>query len=88
MKNLILNEKIIRKRMIDMEIKSINELSLKSGVSKPTIYDYLKGKTPLSAAFVRLCEYLQLEPYDVLIEEKNNTTEESYVSASNKMEWK
>ena len=58
MKKLILNEKELRKRMIDLDIKTINELSVNSGVSKPTIYEYLNGKSPLSAAFVRLCDYL------------------------------
>lgn len=46
MKKLILNEKELRKRMIDLDIKTINELSVNSGVSKPTIYEYLNGKSP------------------------------------------
>ena len=58
---LVVDEKIIRKRMVDLDIKSINELAAKSGVSKPTISDYLNGKTPLSSAFVRLCEFLELD---------------------------
>lgn len=73
MKTLIVDEKEIRKRMIDVGIKTINELSLKSGVSKPTIYDYLNGKTPLSVAFIRLCDCLELNPNDVLIEADNTT---------------
>ena len=59
MKNLILNEKEFRKKMIDSDIKTINELAAKAGVSKPTIYEYINGKSPLSAAFVRLCAYLK-----------------------------
>lgn len=55
--------------MVDLDIKSINELAAKSGVSKPTISDYLNGKTPLSSAFVRLCEFLELDQSEVL---KNN----------------
>lgn len=66
---LVVDEKIIRKRMVDLDIKSINELAAKSGVSKPTISDYLNGKTPLSSAFVRLCEFLELDQSEVL---KNN----------------
>ena len=54
MRNLILNEKALRKKMIDMDIKTINELATKAGVSKPTIYEYINGKSPLSAPFVRL----------------------------------
>ena len=68
MKHLIVDEKTIRKRMIDLNIKNIGELASKSGVSKPTIYDYLNGKTPLSSAFVRLCRYLDLDPSKTLIE--------------------
>ena len=68
MKYLIVDEKAIRKRMIDLDVKTISDLASKSCVSKPTIYDYLNGKTPLSVAFIRLCEYLQLNPSEVLIE--------------------
>lgn len=70
-KNLIVDEKVIRKKMIDMGIKSINELANKAGVSKPTIYDYLNGKTPLSAAFIRLCDFLEMEPAEALSEQDN-----------------
>lgn len=49
-------------------MKTISDLAFKSGVSKPTIYDYLNGKTPLSLAFIRLCEYLELNPSDILVE--------------------
>ena len=64
--------------MIDLEIKTINELALKSGVSKPTIYDYLNGKTPLSVAFIRLCDFLDLNPNDILIE-ADKPTEDTHV---------
>lgn len=66
MKNLIVDEKILRKKMIDLDIKSINELASKSGVSKPTIYEYLNKKSPLSATFVRLCDFLELDPSELL----------------------
>lgn len=68
MKNLIVDEKIIRKKMVDLNVKTISDLATKSGVSKPTIYEYLNKKTPLSIAFIRLCEYLDLNPNEVLIE--------------------
>lgn len=68
MKHLVVNEKVIRKRLIDLDVKTISDLAFKSGVSKPTIYDYLNGKTPLSLAFIRLCEYLELNPSDILVE--------------------
>ena len=68
MKNLVLNEKELRKKMIDLDIKTINELAIKAGVSKPTIYEYINGKSPLSSAFIRLCEYLNVNPHEILNE--------------------
>lgn len=76
MKNLILNEKELRKKMIDLDIKTINELATKSGVSKPTIYEYINGKSPLSATFIRLCNYLSIDPHEILIETETIFTEE------------
>ena len=76
MKNLVLNEKELRKRMIDLDIKTINELATKAGVSKPTIYEYINGKSPLSSAFVRLCEYLNVAQYEILIEIDTTSTED------------
>lgn len=76
MKNLILNEKELRKKMIDLDVKTINELATKSGVSKPTIYEYINGKSPLSAAFIRLCDYLNVDPHEILIESETTSTED------------
>lgn len=76
MKSLILNEKELRKKMIDLDIKTINELATKSGVSKPTIYEYINGKSPLSAAFIRLCDYLNVNPHEILVESETTSTEE------------
>ena len=76
MKNLILNEKELRKKMIDLDIKTINELAAKDGVSKPTIYEYINGKSPLSAAFIRLCDYLNVDPHEILIETETASMED------------
>ncbi|EFE87432.1 helix-turn-helix domain-containing protein [Fusobacterium periodonticum] len=76
MKNLILNQKKLRKKMIDLDIKNINELSIKAGVSKPTIYEYINGKSPLSTTFIRLCNYLDVDPYEILIEIEIKSMEE------------
>lgn len=76
MKNLILNEKELRKKMIDLDIKTINELATKAGVSKPTIYEYINGKSPLSAAFVRLCAYLNVAPHEILIKSETTSLED------------
>ena len=62
MKNLILNEKKLRKKMIDLDIKTINE--------------YINGKSPLSAAFVRLCNYLNVDPHEILIETETASKED------------
>lgn len=75
MKHLVADEKAIRRRMVDMDVKTISDLAAKSGVSKPTIYDYLNGKSPLSVAFVRLCEYLELNPSEVLMEAEDSMEE-------------
>lgn len=76
MKNLILNEKELRKKMIDLDVKTINELATKARVSKPTIYEYINGKSPLSAAFVRLCDYLNVDPHEILIETDTTSMED------------
>ncbi len=72
MKKYIVDQKAIRKLMIDKNIKSINELSRLSGVSKPKIYEFLNGKTPIQTTFVRLAKFLETEPDELIIEEKNN----------------
>ena len=61
MSSVYIDEKQLRRIMIDRDIKTINELSQKSGVSKPTIYDYINGKSPMSEAFLRLCKYLEVQ---------------------------
>ena len=62
--------------MIDLDIKTINELASKAGVSKPTIYEYINGKSPLSVAFIRLCDYLNVDPHEILIETETISTED------------
>lgn len=54
--------------MIDRDIKSINELSKQSMVSKPKIYEFLNGNTPMQTTFVRLANFFELQP-DELIKE-------------------
>lgn len=75
MNSLIIDEKKLRKLMIDLNIKTINDLALYSGISKPTIYEYLNGKSPLTTSFLRLCEYLHVSPSEVLIETTDKVTE-------------
>ncbi len=80
MKRIILNEKKLRKRMIDLDIKTINELATKSGISKPTIYEYLNGHSPVLSTYLKLCDFLDIHPMELLdycdneinLEEKNN----------------
>jgi transcriptional regulator with XRE-family HTH domain len=54
--------------MIDKNIKTINELSRLSGVSKPKIYEFLNGNTPLQTTFVRLAEFLEIDPNELIVE--------------------
>ena len=68
MKQFVVNEKKLRKLMIDCDVKTINDLSIKSKVSKPTIYDYINGRSPFSEAFIRLCDYLETSPIELLVE--------------------
>jgi len=68
MKKYIADEKKIRKTMIDKNIRTINELSRLSGVSKPKIYEFLNGKSPLQTTFVRLAEFLQIDPNELIVE--------------------
>ncbi len=48
MKNLVLNEKELRKKMIDLDIKTI----------------------------IRLCDYLNVDPHEILIETETTSTED------------
>ncbi len=68
MKKYIADEKKIRKTMIDKNIKTINELSRLSGVSKPKIYEFLNGNTPLQTTFIRLAEFLEIDPNELIVE--------------------
>lgn len=72
MKKYIADAKKIRKLMIDKDIKSINDLSRLSGVSKPKIYEYLNGHTPMQTTFVRLADYLETDPNQLIIEVDEN----------------
>lgn len=68
MKKYIADEKKIRKTMIDKNIKTINEFSRLSGVSKPKIYEFLNGNTPLQTTFIRLAEFLEIDPNELIVE--------------------
>ena len=60
------DENAMRERMKLKNIDSITELAIKSEVSKPKIHQYLRGDSPLATTFIRLCEYLNVEPNEVL----------------------
>ena len=79
MKRLIVDEKALRKTMIDREIKTINDLSSRAGVSKPTIYEYFRGKSPLSSAFVKLCDCLEVAPSELLREIEETEVQDTNV---------
>lgn len=67
MTKITVDSKTIRKRMIDKDIKALTELSQLSGVSKPKIHQYLSGKTPLATTFIRLCDFLELNPDELIL---------------------
>ena len=67
MTRITVDSKTIRKRMIDKDIKTLTELSQLSGVSKPKIHQYLSGKPPLATTFIRLCDYLELDPDELIL---------------------
>lgn len=71
MKKYIADEKKIRKLMIDKNIKSINELSKLSGISRPKLYEYLNGNTPMQNTFVRLADFFDLKPDELILEVDN-----------------
>jgi hypothetical protein len=73
MSKYVADDKYIRKVMIDKGIKSIAELSRLSGVSKPKIHDYLGGDTPLATTFVRLCDFLEIDPNGAVTKQGENT---------------
>lgn len=64
---IIVDNKKFRKKMIDMNIQTITELSNLSGVSRPKIYQYLNGSNPFTTTFSRLCESLELNPIDLIL---------------------
>jgi len=65
------NVKRLRKAMIDKDINTITELAKQSGVSRPKIHEFFREETPLSNTFLRLCEFLEVDPADVVINEKD-----------------
>ena len=79
MKHLVVDEKALRKMMIDQGIKTINDLSSRAWVSKPRIYEYLSGKSPLSSAFVKLCDCLEVSPSELLTEIEETEVQETDV---------
>lgn len=67
-----LDDKLLRKRMIDANIKSINDLAVVSGVSRPAIYELINGKSPFSIPFTKLCGALHVEPMELLTGEPDH----------------
>lgn len=57
--------------MIDCDVRTITELAARSGISKPTLYDYLHGKSPLSNSFCKLCSFLEISPLSILVESES-----------------
>lgn len=71
MKKYVLDVKKLKKLMVDLDIRSMNDLAAGSGVSRPTIYEMMNGKGLISQPFLKVCEYLKVEPLS-LMEEKDD----------------
>ncbi|MDO5407886.1 MAG: helix-turn-helix transcriptional regulator [Eubacteriales bacterium] len=67
MTRVTVDSNTIRKRMIDKNITTVTELAQLSGVSRPKIHQYLSGKTPLATTFIRLCDFLELNPDELIL---------------------
>ena len=61
-------EKLVKTRMIDSEITSLSDLSRKSGVSRPKIYQLLKQRNPYQSSFVKIARALSVTPEELLAE--------------------
>lgn len=73
MKKYVLDVKKLKKLMVDLDIKSLNDLAAGSGVSRPTIYDMMNGKGLVSQPFLKICEYLKVEPLSLMEGENDQT---------------
>ena len=67
MNSYIIDKKALRKRMIDHEIESINQLAIESGLSRQTIYTLLSGESIFNSSYEKLCRYLDVDPINLLI---------------------
>lgn len=53
--------------MIDLEIESINQLAIESGLSRQTIYTLFRGESIFSSSYEKLCKHLNIDPINLLI---------------------
>ncbi|WP_445227904.1 helix-turn-helix domain-containing protein [Corynebacterium sp. H130] len=57
--------KKIRVAMAEIGIRSITELSNRSGVSRPKLYKLLNGESPYQTSLLHIAETLKIDPEDL-----------------------
>lgn len=70
-----ISEEKIRIRMLQAGIQSLAELSRRSEVSRPKIYELFSDKMPYQLSFIKIANALGVEPEDLLID--SGTKEEA-----------
>jgi len=63
---LKVNSQSFRELMKSRNINSLSDLAVKSDVSKPKIHQYLRGDSPLATTYMRLCNFFEIDPNDIL----------------------
>lgn len=69
------NEKKLRIAMIIKDVYNLSELSALTGISRFTLAGYLKGKSPYTSSYLKLCTYLDVEPEDLIVSDQQEEVE-------------
>ena len=77
-----LDERKLRIRMAEMGIRSIEELSRRSGVTRVTIYNMLSGEDYLVETLAKIAKALECNPFDILDMSEFSPHAEAPASAS------
>lgn len=67
MNSYMIDKKALRKKMIDLEIESINQLAIEAGLSRQTIYTLFSGESIFGSSYKKLCKYLSVDPINLLV---------------------
>lgn len=61
------SERLVRTHMAEADIRSVAELSRRSRVSRPKIYNLMRRESPYQPALVRVAEALGVSPEQLII---------------------